>query len=333
MKKTVIPKNYKSKLNIYRTQTAIGELKRIFESKLIENLNLKRVSAPLFVEQNSGLNDDLSGIENPVSFSANNTQIQIVHSLAKWKRLALYEYGFHMGEGIYTDMNAIRKDETTDNLHSIYVDQWDWERIISKQQRCVEYLCSVVKELVNAISESSEELNKRFPELDYHFSPKVTFITAIELYEKYPNLSAEERERVFVKEHGTTFIIGIGAKLPNGIAHSMRAPDYDDWSLNGDLIAYDSINDNAIELSSMGIRVDAKTLENQLELSGKTHRKELYFHKLLLQEKLPLTIGGGIGQSRLCMLLLQKAHVGEVQVSVWDEDTKNACKKAGVTLL
>ncbi len=333
MKKTIIPKNYKSKLNIYRTQRAIGELKRIFEGKLIENLNLRRVSAPLFVEKNSGLNDDLSGKENPVSFCANNSQIQIVHSLAKWKRLALYEYGFHMGEGIYTDMNAIRKDEITDNLHSIYVDQWDWERIISKEQRCVNYLCLVVKDLVKAISESSAELNKHFPELDYIFSSEVTFITAIELYNKYPNLSAEEREKTFVKEFGTTFIIGIGDRLPNGEVHSMRAPDYDDWSLNGDLIAYDSVNDNAIELSSMGIRVDAKTLEKQLELSGNTERKELYFHKLLLQEKLPLTIGGGIGQSRLCMLLLQKAHVGEVQVSVWDEDTKIACKKAGVTLL
>ena len=333
MKKTVIPANYKSKLNIYRTQTAIGELKRIFETKLIENLNLKRVSAPLFVEQNSGLNDDLSGVESPVSFSANNTKIQIVHSLAKWKRLALYEYGFHMGEGIYTDMNAIRKDEITDNLHSIYVDQWDWERIISNNERTVDYLCKVVKDLVKAISESSEELAKRFTELDYVFSPNVTFITSNELYDMYPNLSAEEREKTFVKENGTTFIIGIGNKLPNGEAHSMRAPDYDDWSLNGDLIAYDRVNDSAIELSSMGIRVDAKALEKQLEISGKTNRKELYFHKLLLEEKLPLTIGGGIGQSRLCMLLLQKAHIGEVQVSVWDEQTILTCKKAGVILL
>ena len=333
MKKTIIPKNYKSKLSLYRTQTAIGDLKRIFEGKLMANLNLKRVSAPLFVEENSGLNDDLSGVERPVTFDANSNQMQIVHSLAKWKRLALYQYGFHMGEGIYTDMNAIRRDEITDNIHSIYVDQWDWERIISKEERTVEYLCLTVKYLVKAISECSEEISKRFPELNYIFPSSVTFITANELYEKYPDLSPEERENEFVKKNGTTFIIGIGEKLPDGNVHSMRAPDYDDWLLNGDLIAYDNVNKKAIELSSMGIRVDKDRLIKQLELSGKESRKELYFHKLLLEEKLPLTIGGGIGQSRLCMLLLQKAHIGEVQVSVWDEETKKTCQKANVTLL
>ena len=336
MERLAIPKDYESALNLHDTQIAIKTVKDFFQGLLAQRLHLARVSAPLFVDPDTGLNDNLNGYERPVSFGIKEQDdkcAEVVHSLAKWKRYALKKYGFSQGEGIYTDMNAIRRDEDTDNIHSIFVDQWDWERIISKEQRTVDYLCLVVKEIVKAISESSAELNKRFFELDYIFSPEVTFITAKELYEKYPNLTAEEREKTFVKEHGTTFVIGIGDKLPNGMAHSMRAPDYDDWSLNGDLIAYDSINDNAIELSSMGIRVDAKALEKQLELSGKSQRKELYFHKLLLQEKLPLTIGGGIGQSRLCMLLLQKAHVGEVQVSVWDEDTKNACKKAGVTLL
>ena len=328
-----LPMHYKSKLSVYRTQTAIGELKRIFENNLRNKLNLKRVSAPLFVEKGSGLNDDLSGIENPVEFCADGKDMQIVHSLAKWKRLALYEYGFHIGEGIYTDMNAIRKDEITDRIHSIYVDQWDWEKVITQNERTIDYLKEVVEKIVKCISETHKELKKQFSEITYTFDDKVCFITAEELYNLYPDLSSSERERLFVKQNGTTFVIGIGYCLPNGEPHSMRAPDYDDWLLNGDLIAYDPIADDALELSSMGIRVDNSSLRKQLEIAGKTERSQLYFHKLLLENKLPLTIGGGIGQSRLSMLLLEKAHIGEVQVSVWSKQTIEECKKMGITLL
>jgi len=328
-----LPNDYKSKLSVYRTQTAIGELKRIFENKLREALNLKRVSAPLFVERGSGLNDDLSGKETPVEFCADGKNMQIVHSLAKWKRLALYEYGFHTGEGIYTDMNAIRKDEAVDRIHSIYVDQWDWERVITQKERNLSYLVDTVKSIVKCISQTHEELKKSFHELTYTFSDKVTFITAEELYKQYPEKTASERERLFVKQNGTTFIIGIGNSLPNGEPHSMRAPDYDDWLLNGDLIAYDPIANDALELSSMGIRVDSESLKKQLEISNEQERSSLYFHKLLLENKLPLTIGGGIGQSRLSMLLLEKAHIGEVQVSVWNDEIIKECKKKGITLL
>lgn len=324
---------YKSKLSLYRTQTAIGEFKRIFEKKLSKALNLKRVSAPLFVQKGHGLNDDLSGKETPVEFVAGGKNIQIVHSLAKWKRLALYQYGFHVGEGIYTDMNAIRKDEITDSTHSFYVDQWDWEKILTKQERTVEYLKDCVKAIVNCISEAHEELKKEFNELTYVFPKEVTFITAEELYNLYPTIAPCERETAFVKEHGTTFVLSIGKNLPDGAPHSLRAPDYDDWSLNGDLLAYDPVQEKALELSSMGIRVDSETLEKQLEYTCLQERKSLPFHKLLLNGTLPLTIGGGIGQSRLCMLLLEKAHIGEVQVSVWDEKEIEECKKAGITLL
>ena len=326
-------KNYKSVLSLYRTQTAIGEFKRIFERELSTALNLKRVSAPIFVDKTSGLNDDLSGTEKPVEFHAGGKDLQIVHSLAKWKRLALYEYGFHVGEGIYTDMNAIRKDEVADSTHSYYVDQWDWEKIITEKDRTIEYLKECVKNIVCAISRSHEELKKEFGEITYVFPKEVSFITAKELYELYPTVCASERERLFVKEHGTTFVIGIGDNLPDGKPHGMRAPDYDDWSLNGDLLAYDPISDNALELSSMGVRVDAESLLKQLKAQGLTKRSELFFHKRLLEGKLPLTVGGGIGQSRLCMLLLQKAHIGEVQVSVWDDETVEECKKAGIKLL
>lgn len=333
MEKIKLLKNYKSKLSLYRTQTAIGQFKRIFENVLSERLNLKRVSAPLFVEKGSGLNDDLSGSETPVSFLAGGKNLQIVHSLAKWKRVALANYGFHVGEGIYTDMNAIRKDEIIDSTHSVYVDQWDWEKIIKQEDRNVEFLCECVKDIVACISVANQELRKEFTELDYVFENKVTFITAEELLLKYPNVSPEEREYLFVKENGTTFIIGIGNALKDGKPHGMRAPDYDDWALNGDLIAYDKVSDRALEISSMGIRVDKKSLTSQLEKAGANDRANLYFHSLLLQDKLPLTIGGGIGQSRLCMLLLEKAHIGEVQVSVWDEQTIKECKEAGIVLL
>ncbi len=330
----IIPNGYKSKLSLYRTQLAIGTLKRIFESELCEKLNLSRVSAPLFVKAGSGLNDDLSGSERPVSFnSENGEQLQIVHSLAKWKRLALWQYGFSAGEGIYADMNAIRRDEITDNLHSIYVDQWDWEKVILPAERCEDYLRDTVRNIVLAIGTANRRLKEQFFELDYDFCEEVTFISSEQLFQKYPNLIPKQREYEIVKKYKTVFLMQIGKKLSDGNVHDGRAPDYDDWSLNGDLLVYHPVLDCALELSSMGIRVDKKSLQSQLKQSGKLDRKNLYFHKLLLNETLPACIGGGIGQSRLCMLLLQKAHVGEVQVSVWDEKTKQILKDAGIILL
>ena len=332
--KHVIPKNYKSKLSLYRTQLAIGTLKRIFEGELCEKLNLSRVSAPLFVKAGSGLNDDLSGSERPVSFNSEDGEpLQIVHSLAKWKRLALWQYGFSAGEGIYADMNAIRRDEKTDNLHSVYVDQWDWEKVILPAQRCEEYLEETVRKIALAIANANRRLKEQFFELDYDFCEQVTFITSEELLQKHPLLSAKEREYQIVKEYKTVFIKQIGKILSDGSVHDGRAPDYDDWSLNGDLLVYHPVLDCALELSSMGIRVDKNALISQLEQSNAKERESLYFHQMLLQEKLPACIGGGIGQSRLCMLLLQKAHVGEVQVSVWNEKTRELLQSAGVILL
>lgn len=330
----IIPKDYVSKLSIYKTQRAIGTLKRIFEAKLCQKLNLSRASAPLFVKKGSGLNDDLNGWERPVQFDIEGEScIQIVHSLAKWKRLALSEYGFSAGEGIYADMNAIRRDEERDNLHSIYVDQWDWERVILPKERCEEYLKKTVRLIVSAISEASEQLKAEFPELDYVFYDQVAFITSEQLLREYPNLSPKQREYEITKKLNTVFIMQIGGKLSNGEAHDSRAPDYDDWMLNGDLLVYHPVLDCALELSSMGIRVDKQSLDSQLKQSGQESRKNLPFHKLVYEDKLPLTIGGGIGQSRLCMLLLQKAHVGEVQVSIWDDEVIKECKRAGITLL
>ena len=330
----IIPNGYKSKLSLYRTQLAIGTLKRIFEGELCEKLNLSRVSAPLFVKAGSGLNDDLSGTERPVSFdSENGEQLQIVHSLAKWKRLALWQYGFSAGEGIYADMNAIRRDDKMDETHSIYVDQWDWEKVILPAERCEAYLKDTVRNIVLAIGTANRRLKEQFFELDYDFCEQVTFISSEQLLQKYPNLTPKQREYEIVKECKTVFLMQIGKKLSDGSVHDGRAPDYDDWSLNGDLLVYHPVLDCALELSSMGIRVDKKALQSQLKQSQKLERKKLYFHKLLLNETLPACIGGGIGQSRLCMLLLQKAHVGEVQVSVWDEKTKQILKDAGIILL
>ena len=330
-----IKEGYFSKLTIYETQTAIGFLKKSFEKNLSEALNLKRVSAPLFVESTSGLNDDLSGIEKPVSFvlKQNNAELQIVHSLAKWKRLALHEYEFNVGEGLYTDMNAIRKDEHLDNIHSIYVDQWDWEKIISKEDRTFDYLKDVVRKIVHAIYLTNIEIKEMFPKLDYLIEDEVSFITSKELESMYPNLTPKERENAYVKEHHVTFLMQIGKPLSNGLPHDGRAPDYDDWELNGDILVYNPILDIAFELSSMGIRVDKDSLIKQLTHANKLERKELYFHKLLLNDTLPLTIGGGIGQSRLSMLLLEKAHIGEVQVSSWDEETFEYCKNNNIKLL
>ncbi len=330
-----IPKDYQSKLSIYETQLAIGSLKRIFEENLCRALNLKRVSAPLFVDSQSGLNDNLNGIERPVCFETkeNDMHAEIVHSLAKWKRLALHRYNFPAGEGIYTDMNAIRRDEDMDNIHSIYFDQWDWERVITKQERSLPFLKQIVCNIVSAICDTHEMINDIFPALEKTVTRNVSFITSQELEDMYPDLSPKQREDVYVKEHKTVFIMQIGKTLKSGKKHDGRAPDYDDWEMNGDILMYNKVLDSALEISSMGIRVDSEALDRQLKLSNCEDRRKLMFHKMLLNNELPLTIGGGIGQSRLCMLLLQKAHIGEVQVSIWDKLTQDNCRKAGIMLL
>ncbi len=335
MNRTMIPSGYEPKLSLYETQAAISLIKRTFQDHLAMALNLKRVSAPLFVDPATGLNDDLNGVERPVSFDipAAAMDAQVVHSLAKWKRMALYRYDIHPGKGIYTDMNAIRRDEELDNLHSIYVDQWDWERVITRDMRTLHFLKDTVRSIVQCISDASLIVNGRYPKLRTQLPSEVTFITAEELLQLYPDKTPKERENLFVREHPVTFLIGIGHKLSNGQPHDGRAPDYDDWDLNGDLLYYCPQLDCSIELSSMGIRVDAATLDSQLSLAGCDSRRSLTYHRMLLDGELPLTIGGGIGQSRLCMLLLGKAHIGEVQSSIWDADTRRKCREAGITLL
>lgn len=335
MSKTFIPQNYKSILSLYETQTAIGIIKRCFEDKLSAALNLKRVSAPLFVEPSTGLNDDLNGTERAVVFDIADTGTDgaVVHSLAKWKRYALYKYGFPVGEGLYTDMNAIRRDEELDNLHSIYVDQWDWEKVITREQRNIEYLKSVVRAEVKAMCETNEYIKSLFPKLDTELKEEVAFVTTQELEDMYPQLTPKERENAYAKEHKTIFVMKIGDVLKSGVKHDGRAPDYDDWQLNGDIIFWNDLLGVAFEVSSMGIRVDKDSLESQLKKANAENRKSLLFHRLLLDGTLPLTIGGGIGQSRLCMLLLKKAHIGEVQVSIWDSSTREKCREAGIELL
>ena len=335
MSKVTILKGYRSALGMYDTQTAIGLLKRTFEEHLCLALHLKRVSAPLFVDPTTGLNDDLSGVERPVRFDLKETgkDAVVVHSLAKWKRMALAAYGFSAGEGLYTDMNAIRRDEELDNLHSVYVDQWDWEKIITPETRNLEYLKKVVQGIVGAICDTLDFLKCRYPQLDVALTRTVTFISSQELEDLYPNLSPKEREDAFVKEHKTAFIMQIGDKLKSGQPHGQRAPDYDDWTLNGDILFWDDVLGCAIEISSMGIRVDEAALDKQLTKANADERRNLPFHKALLAGELPLTMGGGIGQSRLSMLLLGKAHIGEVQVSIWDEETKRICHENGIVLL
>ena len=335
MNHTLIPSGYEPALSLYETQAAISLIKRTFQDHLAQALNLKRVSAPLFVDPASGLNDDLNGVERAVSFDipAAGMEAQVVHSLAKWKRMALYRYDFHTGKGIYTDMNAIRRDESLDNLHSIYVDQWDWERVITREMRTPRFLQDTVRDIVRCISDTSLLVNGRYPRLRTQLSDEVTFVSTQELLDLYPDLDAKERENAFVREHPITFLTGIGHKLSNGRPHDGRAPDYDDWTLNGDLLYYSPLLDQAIELSSMGIRVDSASLDRQLSLAGCDDRRQLPFHRMLLDGELPLTIGGGIGQSRLCMLLLGKAHIGEVQSSIWDADTRRRCREAGIVLL
>ena len=335
MSKLIIPKDYRPILSVYETQTAIGVIKRIFENNLAQSLNLKRVSAPLFVEPQSGLNDDLNGIERAVEFDIKETgtSAQIVHSLAKWKRMALHHYGFPVGEGLYADMNAIRRDEEMDNLHSIYVDQWDWEKVITREARGIDLLKMTVMLIVNVICDTEIKVKEMYPSLITDLSRNVKFVTTQQLEDMYPQMSPKERENALLKEHKTAFIMQIGDTLKSGIKHDGRAPDYDDWNLNGDIMFWNNTLNCAFEISSMGIRVDEKSLDAQLSKANCDHRRSLPFHKALLAGELPLTMGGGIGQSRLCMLLLEKAHVGEVQVSVWDEKTVKGCEEAGIKLL
>ena len=335
---TVIPEGYKSILSVYDTQKAIGLMKRLFEDRFAAVLNLFRVSAPLFVDGRSGINDNLNGWERPVDFDIKRTgtHAQVVQSLAKWKRLALKRYDFYPGKGIYADMNAIRRDEDElDNLHSVYVDQWDWEKIILPENRNLDYLKSTVMDIVGAMCDTQGTLQAIYPALTSlgKIQRTVTFVTAQELEDRWPDLTPKQREHEFLKEHGTAFIIGIGAPLKSGKPHDGRSPDYDDWSLNGDILVWYEPLDCAFELSSMGIRVDPAALDRQLTMAGCDDRRELMYHKMLLNGELPLTIGGGIGQSRMSMLMLGKAHIGEVQASVWDEETIEKCKAAGIMLL
>ena len=336
MSKVYIPQDYHTPLSVYEMQRAIEFIKSNFQVNLSNALNLRRVSAPLFVDENSGLNDNLNGVERPVSFDIPDvgTNAQVVHSLAKWKRLALKRYDFKVGKGLFTDMNAIRRDEEVDNLHSVYVDQWDWEKVITREERTIEYLKQTVQKIVDAVCGTLDELKWQFPALErVRLCRETAFATAQELEDQWPALTPKERENAFAKAHGTVFIIGIGGALRSGRPHDGRAPDYDDWTLNGDLLFWNETLGCALELSSMGIRVDADALARQLSIAGCRERAALPFHKMLLTDELPLTIGGGIGQSRLCMLLLGKAHVGEVQVSLWDGETRAACAAAGVQLL
>ena len=335
MNKIYIPEHYAPVLDAYDTQRAIAYIKATFQDEFSSALNLKRVSAPLFVTEDSGLNDNLNGYERPVSFDipAVGAEAQVVHSLAKWKRLALKRYHFTVGNCLYTDMNAIRRDEALDNIHSIYVDQWDWEKIITKENRNLDFLKLIVRAIVRAICNTNDRLHVRYPQLRTNLTPEVSFISSQELEDMYPDKVPSEREKVYVREHKTACIMQIGGVLRSGKPHDGRAPDYDDWGLNCDIFFWDEVLDRALEISSMGIRVDAESLARQLELSGCENRRELPFHKMLLAGELPLTIGGGIGQSRLSMLLLGCAHIGEVQSSVWDAETIAACEKAGIPLL
>ena len=336
MSKTVVPQDYKSLLGLYDTQKAIGLIKTSFQEKLSLALHLNRVTAPLFVPQGSGLNDDLNGVERPVQFDVPclDDHAEVVHSLAKWKRYALYKYGYRPGQGLVTDMNAIRRDEELDNLHSIYVDQWDWERVITKENRTLEFLQETVCDIVDAVCATSDELRWKFPALKViRLNRDVTFFTSQELEDLYPNKTPKERENIITRAHGTVCIMQIGGKLKSGEKHDGRAPDYDDWTLNCDILFWHKTLECALELSSMGIRVDAEAMRRQLAEAGCPERAELPFHKLLLDGTLPLTMGGGIGQSRLCMLLLGKAHIGEVQVSLWDDATSEICRKNQIELL
>ncbi len=336
MSKTLtIPKEYKSALTLRETQHAIKYIKDIFQQALSFALTLDRVTAPLLVRKGSGINDDLNGVERKVEFSIKelDSEGEVVQSLAKWKRMALYRYGYKPGEGIYTDMNAIRRDDDTDNVHSVFVDQWDWEKVITREQRTLDTLKETVRFIAKAIAYTKRKVSLRYPQLKGHICEEVYFITSQELEDMYPDKTPKEREDIITKEHGTVFIMQIGGKLKSGVPHDGRAPDYDDWSLNGDLLFWDEVLDRALEISSMGIRVDAESLASQLAERNAEDRKKYDYHRMILEDTLPLTIGGGIGQSRLCMLLLEKAHIGEVQVSVWPSDMMKECSDNGIVLL
>ena len=335
MKQLYIPEGYRSPLPVYEMQCAIDFIKNNFQRQLGDALNLVRVSAPLFVTEESGLNDNLNGVERPVTFDipAAGKDAQVVHSLAKWKRMALKKYNFRMGFGLYTDMNAIRRDEELDNLHSVYVDQWDWEKVISRKDRTSEYLISTAQRIVDVICNVNESLQWKYQSLGVNLSRNMAVITSQELEDMYPDKEAWERENLFLQEHKTALIMKIGGKLKSGKPHDGRAPDYDDWELNGDIMFWNDVLGRAFEVSSMGIRVDADALNRQLAVSGCEDRRELPFHKMLLEDKLPLTIGGGIGQSRLCMLMIGTAHIGEVQASIWDDENIELCEENDITLL
>ncbi|OPL09523.1 MAG: asparagine synthetase A [delta proteobacterium ML8_F1] len=333
MSHTTIPKGYQPKLNLIETEIAIKKLKEHFQDALSQELRLLRVSAPMFVEAATGLNDNLNGFETPVSFEFDSKRIEIVHSLAKWKRMALFRYGIGPGEGLYTDMNAIRKDESLDNIHSIYVDQWDWEKVIDKSDRTEAKLREIVHRIYKVFKSTEDYIVGEYPVLSRNLPEEIAFVTTRELEARFPGMTPKEREDRIAKEKKAVFIMKIGGALASGEPHDGRAPDYDDWELNGDIIFYNPVLGKALELSSMGIRVDEETLVKQLEIAGATDRREMAFHRMLLQKKLPYTIGGGIGQSRICMYFLQKAHIGEVQASFWDEKTLRICEQAGVKLL
>lgn len=327
--------SYTSLLNDFETQRAISFVKEKFSSELCDSLDLTRVTAPLFVKSSSGLNDNLNGVERPVSFDILETgeMAEVVHSLAKWKRMALHKYGFPIHTGLYTDMNAIRRDEECDNVHSIYVDQWDWEKIITAEDRNAEYLKATVRSIYGAIKRTAKAVCEEYPVIDIDLAEQISFVTSQELEDKYPDLTPKQREYEAVKEYGAVFLMQIGGKLKSGQKHDGRAPDYDDWSLNGDILLYNKVIDSAFEISSMGIRVDRDALIKQLKEENAEDRMEFEFHKMLVSGALPLTIGGGIGQSRLCMYLLHKAHIGEVQVSIWPEREIAKCEKMGINLL
>lgn len=333
----IVPENYDPKLSIRETEEAIRYIRETFQDEIGKELNLQRMSAPMFVEQSTGLNDNLNGVEAPVSFTMKDLPgetIEIVHSLAKWKRFALKKYGFGLHEGLYTNMNAIRKDEDLDNFHSIYVDQWDWEKVIAKEERTEATLKATVRQVFKVIKHMEHEVWYKFPQAVYHLPDEIHFVTTQELEDRWPELSPMEREDEIAKELGCVFVMKIGDKLQrSGEPHDGRAPDYDDWSLNGDIIFWYEPLQTKLEVSSMGIQVDERAMKEQLEKAHATDRAELPFHRDLLAGKMPYTIGGGIGQSRLCMLLLGKAHVGEVQASIWPEEMKEACAKAKIQLL
>ncbi len=335
MRNLILPDGYTSKLSLRETQKAIKLIKDTFQVKLAKALNLERVTAPVIVTKGSGINDDLNGVERKVEFDMKEIEgvAEVVQSLAKWKRMALDRYGFNPGEGIYTDMNALRRDDDCDNIHSLFVDQWDWEKVITKDLRNIEYLKDTVRKIIKVLCETQQVLENEYPILKKEINEDVFFVTSQELLDMYPTLSSKERENAIVKEHKTVFIMQIGGILSNGEKHDGRAPDYDDWSLNGDIMVWNEPLGSALELSSMGIRVDSQTLKSQLEIRGSLDRLAYDYHQGVISDTLPLTIGGGIGQSRLCMFLLEKAHIGEVQVSVWPENMREICKEHNITLL